>query len=187
MSIFEDFKKDVLAILTKKAPTSSATLPVKPIEQRVIKPDLSKVPADQEKFPSGAVITSPMGKRIHPVKGTESEHMGVDISGIGNSPVYAVADALVTAAYFGKGGGNTISISYKIGEDVIIVTYMHLSKMDVKKGDIVKAGQKIGNIGKTGNLVTGTHLHLEYSVNGIKKPAPLYIMQAAIKYKIKDK
>jgi lysostaphin len=43
---------------------------------------------------------------------------------------------------------------------------MHLSKLNVKEGDIVESGQVIGLSGKTG-YVLGPHLHLAIKINGI--------------------
>lgn len=62
-----------------------------------------------------------------------------------------------------KGGyGNAVVIDHGNGTRTL---YGHLSSINVKKGQVVEKGQKIGVMGSTGNS-TGTHLHFEIHVNG---------------------
>lgn len=105
--------------------------------------------------------------------GKSREHMGVDWAGphVGDkTPVYAVADGVVEATG-GPGTGAVLPghsgylvlldhgiLTDKNGSDHIRTNYNHLSKIMVKKGQRVKAGQQIGVTGATGN-VTGVHLH----------------------------
>lgn len=57
---------------------------------------------------------------------------------------------------------------------VIETTYAHCSAIIVKKGDIVKKGMKIGEVGSTGHS-TGPHLHFEVKVNGEPRNPEKYI------------
>ena len=59
------------------------------------------------------------------------------------------------------GGGKTVTVEY-VRDDgsKTHVQYMHLSQINVQKGDTVNAGQKLGVSGATGTRVTGEHLHL---------------------------
>jgi len=93
-------------------------------------------------------------------------HRGVDYAGGYGSPVIAPASGYVrlvgTVAQGFLLHGNTIGMDHGQGVESI---FLHLSKIYVKEGDFVKAGQVIGAIGATG-AVTGAHLHWGLYVNG---------------------
>ncbi len=93
-------------------------------------------------------------------------HRGVDYAGAVGSPVMAPADgriALVGRVSQGfRVHGNIIGIDHGQG---VITTYLHLSRINVKEGDFVKAGEVIGAVGGTG-AVTGPHLHWGLYVQG---------------------
>lgn len=118
--------------------------------------------AEQFKRQQGAVwplpvqyrtITSPFGPRVHPVTGAADFHEGIDIAAPLGTPVYSVVDGEVTFAGYAGGAGNMVTIR----DSFNIYCYLHLSKIEVKKGDRVRAGQKIGEVGSTG-LSSGPHL-----------------------------
>lgn len=93
-------------------------------------------------------------------------HRGVDYAGAYGSPV--VAPAAGKVALVGKESqgfrvhGNVIGIDH--GQGVTSI-FMHLSRINVQEGDIVKPGQLIGGVGSTG-ASTGPHLHWGLYVNG---------------------
>lgn len=98
-------------------------------------------------------ITSPYGKRD--LYG--SFHYGVDF-GVGEgTSVKSVTGGTIIASYWQTGGGNCI---YLLGDDGYVYEYAHLSQRLFKDGDRVEAGQEIALSGKTGQYVTGAHLHL---------------------------
>ena len=107
-------------------------------------------------------ITSEYGNRIHPVLKTKKFHAGMDI-GVpsGNKIVAAAGGTVIKAAYSGS-YGNMVMIDHGGG---IVTLYAHNTKLLVKKGDKVSAGQQIAVSGATGR-VTGPHLHFEVRVNG---------------------
>jgi murein DD-endopeptidase MepM/ murein hydrolase activator NlpD len=86
-------------------------------------------------------------------------HRGVDYAGNSGSKIIAPADGQVALvgreAQRFKVHGNCIGIDHGQG---VATVYLHLSRIDVKEGDIVKAGQVIGALGGTG-AATGPHLH----------------------------
>ena len=86
-----------------------------------------------------------------------SPHSGVDVAGGIGAPVIAPADGVVTlaAATPFTLEGNLLIIDHGMGLDS---SFLHLSKIHVKKGDIVRQGQLVGAIGATGRA-SGPHLH----------------------------
>lgn len=93
-------------------------------------------------------------------------HRGVDYAGGTGSPVVAPAAGRIALVGRVSEGfelhGNTIGIDH--GQGVLSIM-IHLSRIDVKEGDIVQAGQQIGGVGATG-IATGPHLHWGLYVNG---------------------
>jgi murein DD-endopeptidase MepM/ murein hydrolase activator NlpD len=84
-------------------------------------------------------------------------HSGVDIAGGTGAPVVAPADGVVILAASAPFTleGNLLMIDHGFG---VNSSFLHLSRIDVKKGDVVKQGQRVGAIGMTGRA-TGPHLH----------------------------
>lgn len=104
-----------------------------------------------------SVISAEWGPNIHPIYGSWYIHKGLDFAAIIGTPVYAVAEGIVTETGYDNGHGLHVYVSHKYG---FKTHYSHLSAIKVVKGQEVKQGQRLGNIGATG-LVTGSHLHLE--------------------------
>ena len=107
------------------------------------------------------IVTSERGERNLGLKGASRNHKGIDIKA-DNALLFATEDngRVIQAGFSGK-GGNTVSIEYdRPDNSKVVVTYMHLSKIQVKQGDMVNGHQQIGVSGATGN-VTGPHLHFQ--------------------------
>lgn len=92
-----------------------------------------------------------------------SPHLGTDMRGAVGTPILAMADGVVLLAREHYYSGNAVWIDHGQG---VISMYGHMSKFAVKEGDIVKQGQKIGEVGATGR-VTGPHLHLSLYIQGV--------------------
>ncbi|MBO5142360.1 MAG: peptidoglycan DD-metalloendopeptidase family protein [Clostridia bacterium] len=115
-------------------------------------------------LPGHRIITSKFGNRLHPVLKKYSLHTGVDIAGSGcnGDPVVAAAAGTVIKATYSNAYGNYVVIDHGGG---ITTLYAHSSKLVVKAGDKVSAGQEIMKVGTTG-YSTGPHLHFEVRKNG---------------------
>lgn len=117
----------------------------------------------------GARVGSPFGYRIDPITGAKALHTGLDFPSDTGTPIYAAAGGVVVVEETHHAYGNMIEIDH--GNN-LITRYAHTSKIFVKKGDIVKRGQKIAEVGTTGRS-TGPHLHFEVWVAGVvQDPRP---------------
>ena len=92
----------------------------------------------------------------------KSTHTGLDIAAVTGTDIKVVADGTVISASYNGSYGNLVKVDHGNGVET---WYAHTSKMLVKAGDIVKAGDVIAKVGSTGNS-TGPHLHLEIRING---------------------
>jgi len=106
-------------------------------------------------------VNSFYGARKHPIHQVLKFHRGIDLQGVNGEQVIASGNGKVIDAGFREDLGNFIKIKHKYGFESI---YGHLSKISVKKGELVIKGQKIGKVGSTGK-VTGPHLHYTLKKN----------------------
>ena len=112
---------------------------------------------------------------IRPVSGTissrfgvrssirSSAHTGLDIATSRGTPIVAAASGVVTFAGWKGAYGNLIVITH---DDGVQTYYGHCNSIYVGSGTYVEQGQRIGEVGSTGNS-TGPHLHLEVRVDGV--------------------
>lgn len=96
-------------------------------------------------------------------------HTGQDFSAATGTPVHAVVSGTVVKGNAGSWAGNHVAIRAADGSATL---YAHLDSTDVKVGQQVTAGQKIGEVGSTGRSF-GSHLHFEYYPAG-KTPGDVY-------------
>lgn len=108
-------------------------------------------------WPVPGYVKSGYGYRTHPITGRKKLHQGIDIPSWVGAPIQAAADGIVEHSGWAGGFGYTVVISHGYGYQTL---YAHTSKTLVKKGELVKKGQTIAQVGTTG-LSTGPHLHYE--------------------------
>ncbi len=107
-------------------------------------------------------ITSGFAMRFHPILNTWRQHNGVDYGAPTGTAVRSVGDGSVTMAGWQNGFGNVVKIRHGGDRETV---YAHLSKIDVKKGQRIEQGQRVGAVGMTG-WATGPHLHFEFHAGG---------------------
>ncbi|MBW1679771.1 MAG: M23 family metallopeptidase [Deltaproteobacteria bacterium] len=103
-------------------------------------------------------------RRLHPILKRYKPHLGIDLAAPAGTPVWAVADGVVTRKGWKNGNGNMVSIRHPNGYETM---YNHLSRYgkDIKTGARVKQKDIIGYVGTTG-LSTGPHLDYRLKKNG---------------------
>lgn len=119
-------------------------------------------------------VTSGFAMRLHPIQNVWKAHLGTDYGAPTGTPVRTVGDGLVEFAGRQNGYGNVVVVRHAGGRSTL---YAHLSRIDVKTGQRVEQGQRVGAVGATG-WATGPHLHFEFRVNGVHQD-PLKIAKAA--------
>ncbi|HEY0825134.1 MAG TPA: M23 family metallopeptidase [Ramlibacter sp.] len=110
-------------------------------------------------------ITSGFKMRLHPIHNSWRAHKGVDYGAPTGAPVRSIGDGQVDFAGIMNGYGNVVEIDHGKGASTL---YAHLSRIDVRKGQRVERGERIGAVGATG-WATGPHLHFEFKENGVQR------------------
>ena len=96
-------------------------------------------------------------------------HKGVDLSAPKGTDIFAALDGQVVSSGKQKEYGNFVAIDHGNG---VVTLYAHCNRNFVTVGEIVRRGQKIAEVGRTGNA-TGPHLHFELRLDGIpQNPLP---------------
>lgn len=133
-----------------------------PVEKIVIEGDKIKPSRGTGQFgwPTvGGYVSSPFGMRWGRL------HAGIDIGGnsVSNRTILASDNGtVVTAGWHNGGYGNYVIIDHDNGYRTL---YAHLSSIGVSRGEVVKKGDSVGVMGRTGQS-TGVHLHFEIHKNG---------------------
>jgi len=107
-------------------------------------------------------VTSGFAMRMHPILKQWRAHKGVDYGAPTGTPVRSVAQGTVSFAGQQNGYGKVVEIEHGNGKSTL---YAHLSRIDVRKGQRIDQGDRVGAVGATG-WATGPHLHFEFKVRG---------------------
>ena len=107
-------------------------------------------------------MSSPFGRRVHPLTGRNTQHKGVDFAAKPGSDVVAVAAGVVSFSGIKSGYGHVVEISHADGYTTL---YAHNKKNLVAIGDLVQRGQTIAAVGRSGRA-SGYHVHFEVTKSG---------------------
>ncbi|MDP3143525.1 MAG: M23 family metallopeptidase [Candidatus Omnitrophota bacterium] len=126
----------------------------------------ANIPIRDDAYGEGDFGAKRSGRRLH---------LGVDILAKIGEPVYAAKCGLVINAEHNRGMGNYVEILHRGG---LVTIYGHLSRINVYQGQKVCQGDKVGEVGKTGNAKNRLilpHLHLEVRKFGIPQDPMWYL------------
>jgi len=133
------------------------------MESRLFDQKIKKLMLPTQQPVVGGMLGSSFGWRIDPLNGQSALHTGLDFPASNGTPILAAAGGVVVAQEYHPAYGNMVEIDH--GND-LVTRYAHASRVLVKKGDLIKRGQKIAEVGSTGRS-TGSHLHFEVLVQGV--------------------
>jgi murein DD-endopeptidase MepM/ murein hydrolase activator NlpD len=132
---------------------------------------------------ANSTATSSQQLRFHPVYKTRMRHNGTDYRGVIGTTFFSIADGEIIEKRFDKNVGFMIRIRHKYG---VHSEYFHADSLveNLRVGSRVKRGQKVGEIGRTGLLCTGPHLHMGlYKLDGEKRK---YINLSSLRNQLVD-
>jgi len=115
-------------------------------------------------MPMNSKITSEFGNARVFNGSLKSYHSGTDFRAKVGTPIKSVNDGKVVLVKDRFYSGGSVIVDHGEG---VYTCYYHMSKFDVKKGDMVKKGQQLGLSGVSGR-VTGPHLHFSARVSGVQ-------------------
>ena len=114
------------------------------------------------RYPAYGMVTSRFGLREHPISGAADFHTGLDIAAPLGASIYAVFPGEVAEIGTSDVYGNYIRLTHSGGLETI---YCHCSQILAPEGAIVRAGERIAEVGSTG-ISTGPHVHLSVLLDG---------------------
>jgi murein DD-endopeptidase MepM/ murein hydrolase activator NlpD len=133
------------------------------MESRLIDQRIRKMMLPTQHPVQAGQLGSAFGWRIDPFTGRSALHTGLDFQAETGTPIQAAAGGVVVAAEAHPAYGNMVEVDHG---NQLVTRYAHASRLLVAKGDLVKRGQKIAEVGSTGRS-TGPHLHFEVLVQGV--------------------
>lgn len=127
-------------------------------------------------------ITSCFGYRTHPVTGEkQSFHNGTDYKATVGTALYSILDGVVVVSKVNNGGTKYgLGYYYVIDHGWFQSEYYHLNGLELKVGEHVTEGQKIGETGATG-AITGAHLHFGIRI-GEYNPTTYWVKNSTGQY-----
>lgn len=143
------------------------------MESRLFDQKMRNMMIPTQKPVSDGNLGSDFGWRIDPITGRSALHTGLDFQADSGTAILAAAGGVVVVQEYHAAYGNMVEVDH--GND-LVTRYAHASAVHVKKGDIVRRGQKIASVGSTGRS-TGAHLHFEVLVQGVPQD-PQKFLQA---------
>lgn len=152
--------------------TESRTDLLTVMESRLFDQKVKKLMVPTQQPVQQGSLGSAFGWRIDPFTGRSALHTGLDFQAEPGTAILSAAGGVVVTAEVHPAYGNMIEVDH--GND-LVTRYAHASRLHVKKGDIVKRGQRLADVGSTGRS-TGPHLHFEVLVQGVPQNPQKFLL-----------
>jgi len=133
------------------------------MESRLFDQKIKKMMVPTQQPVLAGTLGSSFGWRIDPLNGRSALHTGLDFPAEPGTAILAAAGGVVVTQEYHSAYGNMVEVDH--GNN-LVTRYAHALRVLVKKGDLIKRGQKIAEVGTTGRS-TGPHLHFEVLVQGV--------------------
>lgn len=171
LSTIETAKEIIFTYLSDN-PNAAAYIKALDAEKAAIEDRIKRYP-DYE--PTVGTLTSRFGNRTYSYNGRliTDYHNGIDVANSNQVAVYSAAYGTVTEITNSGSGGLGLHVKIDHGNGFVTV-YGHLSAVSVKVGQTVEKGQRIATMGSSG-AATGTHLHIEVFLNGVRQNPLNYV------------
>lgn len=155
--VLQSLSLDTIQNIAEKMKDMHASLPaIKPVREDKMKKNIRAM--------------SGYGMRIHPILKVKKMHTGIDFTAPAGTPIQVTGDGKVfDVVQKSSGYGRHVIVDHGYGYKTL---YGHMKSIDVKVGEKLTRGQKIGTIGNTGTS-TAPHLHYEVIYKG-KKVNPIH-------------
>lgn len=142
------------------------------MESRLFDQKIKKMMVPTQQPVQTGNLGSSFGWRIDPFTGRSALHTGLDFQADPGTSILAAAGGVVVTQEYHPAYGNMVEIDH--GND-LITRYAHASRVLVKKGDLIRRGQKVAEVGTTGRS-TGPHLHFEVLVQGVPQDPQKFLL-----------
>ncbi|SDL63461.1 Murein DD-endopeptidase MepM and murein hydrolase activator NlpD, contain LysM domain [Tessaracoccus oleiagri] len=127
----------------------------------------AEIPGPGGRPPVEGRLSSPFGMRVHPVTGVLKLHDGTDFAAPCGTPVRVPWAGEVIRADVSRGYGYRVHVRH---DDSLVTAYAHLPRFEVRVGQRLSAGARVGEVGSTG-YSTGCHLHwMAWRDDGVVDP-----------------
>lgn len=127
-------------------------------------------------WPVQGRLSSSFGKRLDPFKGEGAFHAGVDLTARHGTAVVAAADGVVIESGWSGRYGKRVVIRH--GRNSLSSVYAHLNEYYTTPGQVVRRGEVIGRVGRTGRT-TSAHVHYEVRYRGTPVNPYKYLRRAS--------
>ncbi|TFZ07351.1 M23 family metallopeptidase [Ramlibacter henchirensis] len=145
------------------------------VESRLFDQRVRKMMVPTQHPVNGVRAGSAFGYRIDPFTGRSALHTGLDFQADTGTAILAAAGGVVVTQEPHHAYGNMVEVDHGNG---LVTRYAHASRVLVRKGDLVKRGQKIAEVGSTGRS-TGPHLHFEVMLDGVPQDPQKFLNAGA--------